>query len=77
MFTKCPPPWHAPQAAARLNGRAHTFVTAMSTITAQSPPKLYINTWQWLPTLYAKILIQNGRSYLSYSRRRAAGSSVR
>jgi hypothetical protein len=34
MFTKCPPPQHAPQAAARLNGRARTFVTAMSTITA-------------------------------------------
>ena len=66
-----PSPRHAPQAAARLNGRAHTFVTAMSTITAQSPPKLYINTWQWLPTLYTKTLTQNGRLYLYYPRRRA------
>ena len=29
-----PPPRHAPQAAARLNGRARTFIPAMSTITA-------------------------------------------
>ena len=67
-----PHPCMPPQAAVRLNERARTFVTAkidtsMSINTAQSPPKLYINTWQWLPTLYAKILIQNGRSYLSYS----------
>ena len=40
-----PLPQHAPQAAARLNGRVRTFVTAILTITAQSPPKLYINTW--------------------------------
>jgi len=31
--------------------------------------------WQWLPTLYTKILIQNGRSY-SYSCRRALGNSA-
>ena len=72
MFTNAPPPLHALQAAARLNEGAHTFVTAkintsMSINTAQSPPKLYINTWQWLPALYTKILIQNRRSYLSYS----------
>ena len=28
MFTNTPPPRHTPQAAARLNGRARTFVTA-------------------------------------------------
>ena len=37
---------------------------------------LYINTWQWLPTLHTKILIQNGCSYLSYSCRCASGNSV-
>ena len=38
-----PPPRHSPQAAARLNEGAYTFVTATLINTAQSPPKLYIN----------------------------------
>ena len=39
-----PPPQHVPQAAARLNGGACTFVTTKINVilnTAQSPPKLY------------------------------------
>ena len=40
-----PIPQHAPQAAARLNGGAYTFVTTKINImlinTTQSPPKLY------------------------------------
>ena len=75
MFTNTPPPLHAPQAAAQLNEGARTFVTASAINAAQSPPKLY-NTWQWLPMLYTKILIQNGCSYLSYSCRRAPRNSV-
>jgi len=77
---QCPPntrqPRHVPQAAVWLNGGARTFVTATSINTTQSSPKLYTNTWQWLPTLYIKILIQNRRSYLSYSCRHTSGNSV-
>ena len=78
MFTNTPPFLHALQAAARLNKGACTFVTATSASinTAQLPPKLYINTWQWLSALCTKILIQNGRPYLSYSHCYASGNSV-
>ena len=45
MFTNTPPPRHALQAAARLNGGVYTFVTTKINImlinTAQLPPKLY------------------------------------
>jgi len=74
MFTNTLPPRHAPQAAARLNGRARTFVTAKIRQSTPLNRHPYINTWQWLPTLYTKNLTQNGRLYLCYPRSRAPGN---
>ena len=48
MFTNAPPPWRAPQTAARSNGGARTFVTAKI---RQSTPLTTQALHQGSPTL--------------------------
>ena len=49
MFTNNPPPLHAPQAAARLDEGACTFVTAKLTPARQSIP---LNSHPGLPSIF-------------------------
>ena len=73
MFTNTPPTLACPAGCRTVKRTCTYFYYRQDSLinTAQLPPKLYINTWQWLPTLYTKTLTQNGRLYLYYPRRRA------